>query len=186
LLREIAFDRDGDFTIEQAVTRYNAELANELGNLFSRTLSMVGRYRDGAVPAWDGEAKRDFDRLTGDVVDAYCAHMDALEFDEALDAFWKTVQAANRYVEQQKPWEQAKTGDAAALNTTIRVLLEVLRLSSVLCIPFMPSKAAEMRRQLGLGADTAAIEIDEARRPGASEWKRVEKPSPLFPKIDAD
>ncbi|MEJ2719832.1 MAG: methionine--tRNA ligase [bacterium] len=186
LLREIAFDRDGDFTIEQAVTRYNAELANELGNLFSRTLSMVGRYRDGAVPAWDAEAKTDFDRLAGDVVDAYCGHMEALEFDEALNAFWKTVQAANRYVEQQKPWEQAKTGNAAALDTTLRVLLEVLRLSSVLCIPFMPSKASEMRRQLGLDADTAAIGIEEARRPGSPEWKRVEKPSPLFPKIDAE
>ncbi|UCH83178.1 MAG: methionine--tRNA ligase, partial [Candidatus Latescibacterota bacterium] len=100
LLREIAFDRDGDFTIEQSVTRYNAELANELGNLFSRTLSMVNRYRDGVVPAWTDDAQRDFERLTANVVDEYCSHMDALEFDEALNAFWKTVQGANRYVEQ--------------------------------------------------------------------------------------
>ncbi len=111
LLREIAFDRDGDFTIEQAVTRYNAELANELGNLFSRTLSMVNRYRDGAVPEWSDAASTDYERLAGNVVDEYCSHMDALEFDEALNAFWKTVQAANRYVEQQKPWQLAKTED---------------------------------------------------------------------------
>jgi methionyl-tRNA synthetase len=184
LLREIAFDRDGDFTIEQAVTRYNAELANELGNLFSRTLSMVGRYRDGAVPAWSDAASTDYAQLAGNVVDEYCSHMDALEFDEALNAFWKTVQAANRYVEQQKPWQLAKADDTALLNNTLRVLLEILRLSSVLCIPFMPSKAADMRRQLGLDADTSRLTIDEARRPGASKWSKVEKPSSLFPKID--
>jgi methionyl-tRNA synthetase len=145
---------------------------------------MVGRYRERAVPAWSDAAATDFARLAGNVVDEYCSHMDALEFDEALNAFWKTVQAANRYVEQQKPWELAKADDTQTLDTTLRVLLEVLRLSSVLCIPFMPSKAADMRGQLGLDADITRLSIDEAKQPGAAEWKTVEKPSPLFPKID--
>ncbi|UCH83974.1 MAG: methionine--tRNA ligase, partial [Candidatus Latescibacterota bacterium] len=107
-----------------------------------------------------------------------------LEFDEALNAFWKTVQGANRYVEQQKPWELAKADDPKPLDTTLRVLLEVLRLSSVLCVPFMPAKAGDMRRQLGLEANISGLSIEEAGQPGATEWKKVEKPSPLFPKID--
>jgi methionyl-tRNA synthetase len=184
LLREIAFDRDGDFTVEHAVARYNAELANELGNLFSRTLSMVQRYRGGAVAPWSAEAALDFERLVAGVVDDYCAHMDKLEFDEALEAYWRAVQAANRFVEEKKPWELAKAADAKPLDDALRVLLEVLRMSSVLCVPFMPEKSAEMRRQLELEADVSKIALDEARRPGDAGWKRVGAPSPLFRKIE--
>jgi methionyl-tRNA synthetase len=184
LLREIAFDRDGDFTIEHAVARYNAELANELGNLFSRTLSMVQRYRGGAVPAWSAEAALDFGRLVAGVVDMYCSRMDRLEFDEALDAFWQAVQAANRYVEEKKPWELAKAQDPKALDDALRTLLEVLRMGSVLCIPFMPVKSAEMRRQLELESDISKISLEEAKHPGDAAWKRVGTPSPLFRKLE--
>lgn len=184
LLREIAFDRDGDFTIEQSVSRYNAELANELGNLFSRTLSMVNRYREGKVPAYTDEVAAEVKRLTDGVVDKYSDRMDKLAFDEGLDALWRAVQAGNRYVEERKPWAQAKTDDQAGLDVTLRALLEVLRLSSILCIPFMPNKCAEMRRQLGLGDDIAALRLDEATQPGAGDWAEVGQPSSLFPKIE--
>lgn len=184
LLREIAFDRDGDFTIEQAVTRYNAELANELGNLFSRALSMVNRYCDGKVPAWSDEAAAEVERLTKGVVDDYSTKMNELAFDEGLDVLWRAVQASNKYVEDRKPWQQAKTDDKAGLDVTLRALLEVLRLSSILCIPFMPSKCAAMRRQLNLGDDIAALRLDEAARPGDSAWTSVGEPSPLFPKME--
>ncbi len=184
LLREIAFDRDGDFTFEHAVARYNAELANELGNLFSRALSMVQRYRGGSVPPWSSEAKLDFDRLAAGVVDDYCARMDRLEFDEALEAYWRVVQAANRYVEEKKPWELAKSDDRKNLDDVLRVLLEVLRMSSILSVPFMPVKAAEMREQLELEPDISKITLGEARRPGDAGWKRVGAPSPLFRKIE--
>ena len=184
LLREIAFDRDGDFTIEQSLTRYNAELANELGNLFSRALSMVNRYREGNVPAYTDAVAADVARLTAGVVDDYAAQMDKLRFDRGLDAVWRAVQAGNRYVEERKPWAQAKEGDDVGLDTTLRALLEVLRLSSILCIPFMPTKCAEMRRQLDLDDDIAGIHIDEAASPGDSGWAKVGAPSPLFPKIE--
>jgi len=184
LLKEIAFDRDGDFTIEHAVTRYNAELANELGNLFSRALSMVHRYRGGIVPPWSAEAKLEFDGLAAGVVDEYCAHMDRLEFDEALEAYWRVVQAANRYVEEKKPWELAKAQDQKALDDVLRVLLEVLRMSSILCVPFMPAKSAEMRGQLELESDISKLALDEARRSGDAGWKKVGAPSPLFRRIE--
>jgi methionyl-tRNA synthetase len=185
LLGEIAFDRDGDFTIEHALARYNAELANELGNLFSRTLAMVQRYRQGKVPAWSAEAREAYERLSAGVVDDYCAHMDRLEFDEAIDAFWRAVQAANRYIEETKPWELSKSQDPKALDDVLRTLLEVLRLGSVLCVPVMPVKSAEMRRLLHLEPDVSKTSIEESRRPGDPSWKTVGAPSPLFMKIDS-
>lgn len=184
LLRGIAFNRDGDFTIEQSITRYNAELANELGNLFSRALSMVNRYQNGAVPEWTQSAARETAQLTEGVVDSYEQCMERLAFDEALEAMWKAVSAANRFVEEKKPWELARAENKGPLQDTLRSLLEVLRTASVLCIPFMPVKAAEMRRQLGLEDDISTIRIDEARRPGDAEWKRIGGISPIFPKID--
>jgi methionyl-tRNA synthetase len=181
LLREIAFDRDGDFTVELFVTRYNAELANELGNLFSRTLSMTKRYFEGRVPEWSTEAQREFERITAGVVGDYRRHMDRLAFDQGLAALWRAVQEGNRFVEERKPWAQAKAGDTAALGATLRALLEVLRVASILCLPFMPEKAAEMRAQLGLAASTA---LDEADRPGDASWKQIGEPVVLFPRLE--
>lgn len=184
MLREIAFDRDGDFTVELFVTRHNAELANELGNLFSRTLSMTHRYFQGAVPAWNDDAAESFEQIAGGVIDAYRERMDALAFDEALDALWRAVQSGNRYVEKRKPWAQAKLGDTQALGVTLRTLLEVLRLCSVLCWPFMPQKSAEMRRQLGLPDTFSDIRIDKAPLPGAADWARIGEGAVLFPRLD--
>jgi methionyl-tRNA synthetase len=184
LLREIAFDRDGDFTIEQAMTRYNSELANELGNLFSRTLSMVTRYRDGKVPAWSPAAVAEYERLVGSVVDDYVSSMDNLAFDEGLAALWRGIQAANRFVEEKKPWALAKAGDDEALGDALRVLLEVLRLGSILCIPFMPVKSGEMRAQLGLESDISKLTLDETRKPGEAAWRTIGTAAVLFPKFD--
>ncbi|MCI0450797.1 MAG: methionine--tRNA ligase [Candidatus Latescibacteria bacterium] len=183
LLREIAFDRDGDFTVELFVTRYNAELANELGNLFSRSLSMTGRYFDGAVPAYSAEAAKETARLTHDVIEDYRREMDALAFDRALAALWRAVQDANRFVEERKPWAQSKAGDTPALGVTLRSLLEVLRVCSVLCQPFMPEKALAMRAQLGLVPEFG---LDEAHQAGDANWKRVGTSAVLFPRIDID
>ncbi len=183
LLREIAFDRDGDLTVELFVTRYNAELANELGNLFSRTLSMTTRYFDGAVPEYSQDAARATARLTEGVVPDYRREMDALAFDKALAAMWRSVQDANRFVEERKPWAQAKDTQREALSATLRALLEVLRMCSVLCQPFMPEKALAMRAQLGLAPEFA---LDEAHQAGDASWQRVGTSSVLFPRIEVD
>jgi methionyl-tRNA synthetase len=185
LMREIAFDRDGDFTVEQFVTRYNAELANELGNLFSRTLSMTQRYFDGAVPSETAESAREAQRLTAGVVADYRREMDALAFDRALAAMWRAVQDANRFVEERKPWAQARAGDRQALAATLRALLQVLRKCSILCQPFMPEKAKEMRAQLGLPAEFGASSLDEAASPGDRAWKKIGAPTALFPRLEA-
>ena len=184
LLREIAFDRDGDFTVELFVTRYNAELANELGNLFSRALSMTNRYFGGEVPAWSEAAQQDAARLLKGVVADYRRHMDRLEFDQALAAMWRAVTGANRFVEEKKPWVLAKANDTAALGATLRALLEVLRACSLMCQPFMPEKAEEMRAQLALARDFGALSLDEADRPGDGAWSRIGEPVVLFPRLE--
>jgi methionyl-tRNA synthetase len=186
LLREIAFDRDGDFTVELFVTRYNAELANDLGNLYSRTLSMTNKYRDGNVPPWSDEAAADVERLTRDISRDYTEAMEALSFDDGLKAMWRAVQAGNRYVEEQKPWTLAKGGEETAdrLDSCLRVLLELLRMFSILSIPFMPVKSADMRKQLGLPSRIGGLTLDEAFRPGDDGWKKVGEPAPLFPRLE--
>ena len=184
LLREIAFDRDGDFTVELFVARYNAELANELGNLYSRTLAMTHKFFSGEVPAWSEGSARDSARLLENVVADYKRHMDGLAFDQGLAAVWRAVQAANRFIEERKPWALAKSGDTATLAATMRALLEVLRVASVLTQPFMPSKAEEMRSMLGLEGNVTALGLAEAGRAGDSGWKKIGTPVVLFPRLE--
>ena len=184
LLREIAFDRDGDFTVELFVARYNAELANELGNLFSRTLAMTHKFFGGDVPPWNENAARDSARLLENVVADYRRHMDGYSFDEGLAAIWRSVQNANRFIEERKPWALAKAGDTATLAATMRALLEVLRVCSVLTQPFMPEKAKEMRKVLALDPDIAALGLKEAEQAGESGWRKIGEPSVLFPRLE--
>jgi methionyl-tRNA synthetase len=184
LLREIAFDRDGDFTVEQFVARYNAELANELGNLFSRTIAMTHKFFGGGVPAWSETAAADAARLLDGVVGDYRRHMDRLAFDQALAALWRAVQGANRFIEERKPWALAKSGDHAALAATMRALLEVLRVASIACQPFMPSKAEEMRAALALERDFGRVSLDEAGQTGDPHWHNIGEPAVLFPRLE--
>jgi methionyl-tRNA synthetase len=184
LLREIAFDRDGDFTVELFVARYNAELANELGNLFSRTLAMTQKFFNGAVPAWNDAAAADTARLLANVAADYRRHMDRLAFDQVLAAVWRSVQDANRFIEERKPWALAKAGDTATLAATMRALLEVLRAASVAVQPFMPAKAEEMRALLGLEKDFARLTLDEMERAGDAGWTQVGTSAVLFPRLE--
>jgi methionyl-tRNA synthetase len=186
LLREIAFDRDGDFTVELFVTRYNAELANDLGNLFSRTLSMTHRYREGNVPPWSEASAAELAKLTQGIAEDYPAAMENLSFDGGLKAMWQAVQAGNKYVEDQKPWVLARgdAKDAGRLDDCLRVLLELLRLCSVLSIPFMPVKSADMRKQLGLPSGINSLTLEEAFSPGDGGWKNVGVAAPLFPRLE--
>ena len=184
LLREIAFDRDGDFTVELFVARYNAELANELGNLFSRTLAMTHKFFGGDVPAWSDQAARDSAQLLENVVADYRRHMDQLAFDQGLAALWRAVQGANRFIEERKPWALAKAGDTDMLAATMRALLEVLRVCSVLTQPFVPSKAEEMRKALALAPNITELGLKEAEQAGDSGWKKIGEASVLFPRLE--
>jgi methionyl-tRNA synthetase len=159
--------------------RYNSELANELGNLVSRTTSMIGKYRGGAVPA--PPAGRDLGPASGagsplaleagETADKVHAQLEDMDLSGALETAWVFVRRLNRYVEEQAPWKLAKEAGtegsagvyaAAALDGTLWDLAEGLRLLSVLLHPFIPQTAADIQARLGMAPAAGAAEADLA------------------------
>ena len=176
--REVSFGQDGGVSTVTFGERYEAELANELGNLASRTLSMVARYRDGVVPETDLDPALvgDFEGLAGEV----SALLNRAEITQALDRIWQRVRRLNRYVEERAPWQVAKEPERAAeLDTTLRSLVEGLRVVTVLLAPYVPETAQRLLAALGRPDDAlAGAELGAA--PGGA---RVERLPPLFPKL---
>lgn len=182
LLREVPFDKDGDISPEILVNRYNADLANELGNLFSRTTAMIVKYLGGDLPAAPyGEGRPLYDAIRAGL-DGYAAHMERMEFSRALAAWWPAIQQANRYVEEMRPWDLAKDPDRRPeLEEVFRELWAVLSTAGTVLLPFMPEKMQSMLDQLH--APPAAL--DELPRPESGAMGLV-APEPLFPRLQGD
>ncbi len=178
LMREVPFDGDGDFAWARLEQRYNADLANDFGNLVNRALSMIGRYRQGAIPATSAaDLQPDFEKMLA----AYRTAMDNLLFHEALSTLWAFVTRANRYVEETAPWKLAKdSAQSGRLDAVLYNLAEAVRLISILVAPVMPTIAEQMRAQLGLaGARPSIVEARWGLLPAGTKIGAV---SPLFPK----
>ncbi len=207
VLREVPFDRDAEVSWDSFVRRYNADLANDFGNLLNRTVSMVNRYLEGERPAPTAATPDSSLPLPpsplaggwGDVVDAYRASLEGGMLHEALARLWGFVAAANRYVDDRKPWElakAAKTGDEAAaahLRDVLGDLVEACRVVGLAVAPFMPGAAPRLLAQLGHDYPYAADgnggpPILEAVAWGAraGEAGRMTAPEPLFPRLDTD
>jgi methionyl-tRNA synthetase len=178
--REVTFGSDGVVSLDGLRARYETELANDYGNLASRTLAMINRYRDGVVPdvAVDPVLADDFAGLREQV----SAHFDRAEITQALELIWVRVRRLNRYVEEQTPWVLAKDESRAQeLDVCLRSLGEGLRVITVLLAAYMPASTATLLAAMG---HPDAISLDAAEfgaRPGGN---RVEKLAPLFPKHD--
>jgi methionyl-tRNA synthetase len=176
VLREVPFGQDGSVSTASFELRYETELANELGNLASRTLAMVGRYRDWRLPSCAPEPALavDFEGLAARVT----AHIDRAELTLALDEIWRRVRRLNRYVEEWAPWRLAAEADGAEeLDGVLASLAEGLRAVTVLLWPYMPASAE--RLLAALGATDLALAGAEL---GAGRIKRVSRLEPLFPK----
>jgi methionyl-tRNA synthetase len=176
-LREVSFGQDGNVSPAGFEARYEAELANEYGNLASRTLAMIARYREGELPATatDEALRREFEGLREQVAE----RLDRFELTAALELIWQRVRRLNRYVEERAPWQLARQGDGGgALDQTLASLAEGLRVLSVLLAPYMP--ASTMRLLEALGAPDAGwgAAVFAARAGGG----RVSALQPLFPK----
>ncbi len=188
LLREVPFDRDGDFTWPAFIQRYNSDLGNDLGNLLNRTISMVNRYYGGSVPTPGSNEPVDDElkNLAGATVTAVEEQFSRLAFDEALQSTWQFISRANKYVEETAPWTLNKT-DRERLATVLYNLTEANRLISQLIYPVMPEAAARMAEQLNLpltlGGDWQKTSAWGGVQPGL---RLVEKPTPLFPRINED
>jgi len=191
LMREIPFDRDGDFSLEVFVERYNADLANDLGNLASRVLKMLKQYTGGIVPA-PGEAREagELASVAAPIPGEVAAAMDALDFSGALDATWRLVGRANKYVEESRPWDLNKDpARKADLGAVLYDLTESLRVLCYLVAPFIPDAADRLAMQLRVPRPTAVkaggYALDEVLRwGGLTEGHMTEVGEVLFPRLD--
>ncbi|MES2644891.1 MAG: methionine--tRNA ligase [Myxococcota bacterium] len=183
LLREIPFGGDGDFSHQAFLVRYNAELANDLGNLGHRVLAtMLPRWVGGVVP--EAGPATDNDRALAATAlratQAFDTNVTTLQFRQALEALWELVRAGNKYVDTEEPWALNKRGDTARLGAVLRNVLEVWRIvgSHLACL--MPGKSAEMLAKVGLSAPDLDPTLDRLV-PGTP----VSAGDPLFPRLDA-
>jgi methionyl-tRNA synthetase len=193
VLREIPFDRDGDISVEGLVRRYNADLANDLGNLVNRTVSMSTRYADGALPAVTAAVRpADLElRATAErTVAGYHAAMQALHFDEALAAIMELTRAGNGYAESQAPWSLNRAGEQERLCEVLSAMAETCRILGHLVAPFTPAASARLATQLGVpqpydqrGAGGPGLDALLAWGGGPDAWQTAGA-EPLFPRTE--
>jgi methionyl-tRNA synthetase len=181
LLREAPFGSDFSISYEKLRQRYTGDLGNDLGNLLRRSLAMLERYRSGLVPQ---PAQSPIAERFADIGERVQAHVSALQFREALEAVWEIVSTLNREVDDRKPWELHKQGREAELDVTLYVLCEGLRWLAHLLHPFMPEKASEMLRQLGLDGEPAGPWSEEIVWGKLAAGTQTAPADALFPRLE--
>ncbi len=153
-LREIRFGSDGNFSYEGFLNRYNADLANDLGNLAHRGLSMTEKWLGGRVPTWDGPDPA-LHALASAAVQSAVTQFEGLQFNLALAAVFDVVRAGNKYTDTEQPWALNKAGDMGGVGRVMRQLLEICAFAGALLLPVMPTKAVELLAKVGLSEDDA-------------------------------
>ena len=196
IFREMTFGLDGTFNFDSLETRYNADLANNLGNLVSRSLAMVHKYRNGVVPTPDGESELDTELRTATVSlpNEVISHIQKLEISRALEKIWLVVDAANVYIDRTKPWALAKNeassaADKARLDTALYYQLECIRVLASLISPFMPDTSSRILKFLGFAP---AELLKQQQLNSVTTWaglpskQLVEQGETLFPRIEIE
>lgn len=188
LLREVPFGADGVFTPDAFVERVNADLANDLGNLLHRTLTMVNKYFHGVVPERVEDATEYDSKLVDKVyetIEKVESSMEQLQFSVALASIWELVRFGNRYIEVIQPWNLAKDeGKRHILGSMLYHLLEELRIISILLQPFLTQAPAKMQAQLGID-DSSLTSWESAKTFGAIKpGTQTKKGQPIFPRLD--
>ena len=181
LLREVGFENDGNFSWERFDARYVADLADTFGNLVSRTLAMVQRYRAGAVPKDPQGYNTPLERVAQEVLGAYARTMNAFDLQQGAALVIELASHANRYIEEQAPWKLAKEKKDAELDSVLANLVRTVARLAVLAAPFVPSKAQEIWRVLGATRELSGVALADLGRIDVTGWT-VLKPPPLFPK----
>ena len=185
-LHEMPFAQDGSITYDVFISRYNSDLANTLGNLVNRTVSMVNKYFDGVIQ--DGNVEGEFDAdlkaVAAGALDRIDKKMETLHVADAIDEIWKIVGRANKYIDETTPWILARNeADMPRLGTVLYNLVESIRIIASLLSPFMPETADKIKAQI----NAADISADSAKVFGVTEaGTKVGTPEPLFARIDAD
>jgi methionyl-tRNA synthetase len=185
LLREIVFGQDGSFSYDALVGRYNSELANGLGNLASRTLTMIKQYRDGAIPLpSDGAAALATAARTA--IDQASRAFDNFEFSKGLEAVWTMLSAVDKFIVGQAPWKLAKAPESQRqLDDALYASAETLRIAAVLLYPVLPESTAKIWEQLGMATPLEAMELAKVDWGQLPPEQRIGQIASVFPRIDA-
>jgi len=184
LLRDVVFGQDGSFSYDALLGRYNADLANGIGNLASRTLAMLNQYREGIIPESDGDPQiaESARETIGLALECY----EKFEFSRALETIFGLIGAVDKYIVEHAPWKLAKAGDSAAkeLDDTLFTAAEALRLVTALLAPVMPDAMAKIWKQLGFSTEVHKVSVSELHWGHLRSGQRLGTVEGVFPRAN--
>ena len=186
LFREVVFGQDGSFSFDALVGRYNSELANGLGNLASRTLTMIKQYRDGVIPT--PSASSPLAEAARTAIDVATRAFDSFEFSRGLEAIWSMLSGVDKFIVEQSPWKLAKSTDPGAaqqLDDALYGSAETLRIAVALLHPVLPESTANIWAQLGMTTPVEKLEIAKLAWGQLAPGQNIGMIAPVFPRIEA-
>jgi methionyl-tRNA synthetase len=185
LFREVVFGQDGAFSYDALVGRYNAELANGLGNLASRTLTMIKQYREGVIPQPSG-GEIGLAAAARNAIDQASRAFDAFEFSKGLEAIWQMLSAADKFIVEQAPWKLAKQPESQGqLDDALYASAETLRIAVALLHPILPESTVKIWEQLGMKEPLDKLELAKLDWGQLAPEQKIGIIAPVFPRIDA-
>ena len=188
LLREFIFGTDGNYSEDVLINRINVDLANDFGNLLSRTTAMITKFQDGIIEA--PGAKTEFDdellALFKTVPDEMAEYMEKLEFHNAFASVWKIITKANKYIDECAPWALNKNGEKEKLATVLYNMAEAIRIATILLTPVMPNTPAKVFAQLGIDGQPELHTWESLTYGGIKAGTEIHRGEPIFPRLEAE
>ena len=185
LMREVVFGQDGSFSYDALVGRYNSDLANGLGNLASRTLTMIHQYRKGVVPPGSAET---IATLAADTIASVRASFDRFEFSRGLESIWALISGVDKFIVERAPWKLSHKPDEAsqqALDETLYTAAEALRVVTALVYPVLPQSAPRIWAQLGMADTVESVCFETLAWGGLAPGQKIGEVAAVFPRIEA-